>query len=331
MDSSAIIFESSEVQILAAWGELHGVSVACDSHVHRFVSHLELQQSARALLDRSVMEGLWLVELLSVLSSVLISVEILLRGPTCRVPECWIHHVSRAVVDEGLSLSVEVGLVCDQGLAFQSSLLWELFERVSGSKDLLGEYVWIHEACSKGCFVAFVFGMVSGMSWNLSLSAVSSRSGMHRFVCFRDVKLIETRRCHFAFNFIEHFLGEYVSALLCNSLLQQAVSGQSRHVALVLRDHAVLAFNWMPLETIKQRLWQKSFAYHFGHVVITGPVHVARGPLEEDIFVDGTWLPGSSEVKFIFALTSEGVIKWGPGYTHVAKLKLKIKLIIIIF
>ena len=53
---------------------------------------------SRRLFDVSLMEGLGLIELLSVLGPLLIGVEILLGGPRGGIPQSGVHSVPRAIV-----------------------------------------------------------------------------------------------------------------------------------------------------------------------------------------------------------------------------------------
>lgn len=80
------------------------------------------------------MEWLWLIKLLSVLCSPLIGVNVLLSGPTGVIPESRVHDITRAVIDECLSWSIEVGLVSDHLLEVEALLVCELNAGVSGSE-----------------------------------------------------------------------------------------------------------------------------------------------------------------------------------------------------
>ena len=55
---------------------------------------MELTQSTGAVLHVSLVERLRLIELLSVLSSILVSVHVLLSRPARRVPQSRVHGVS---------------------------------------------------------------------------------------------------------------------------------------------------------------------------------------------------------------------------------------------
>lgn len=77
----AVLLEGSEVQVLATLLEGTLSAEAGDSHVGWFVSLLQSLKSASVRLDQSIMEGLGLVELLSVLSSLLVGPHVLFSRP----------------------------------------------------------------------------------------------------------------------------------------------------------------------------------------------------------------------------------------------------------
>ena len=85
-----------------------------------------MAQFTRALLNDSIVEWFWLIELLSVLRSVLISMGVWFAGPAGAIPQGRVHHVSRAVIDKRLSWSIQVGLVLDVLVDLDSFLLGEL-------------------------------------------------------------------------------------------------------------------------------------------------------------------------------------------------------------
>ena len=65
----------------------------------------------RALLHNSVVERLWLIELFSVLRSILISVRVPLGRPARAIPQSRVHDVARAIIDQRLAGSIQIGLV----------------------------------------------------------------------------------------------------------------------------------------------------------------------------------------------------------------------------
>ena len=79
VEASAVLFEHSVVELLAA--------EASHSHICWFISDGLLRDLAWTLLGVSLVERLGLIELLPVLRSVLIGVEILLSGPASTIPK----------------------------------------------------------------------------------------------------------------------------------------------------------------------------------------------------------------------------------------------------
>ena len=77
--SSSGFFESLIVKLLAA--------EASDSHITGLIGQVLVAELARALLQNSIVERLRLIELFSVLRSILISVRVSLGCPACAIPE----------------------------------------------------------------------------------------------------------------------------------------------------------------------------------------------------------------------------------------------------
>ena len=82
-----------------------------------------------------MVEWFWLVELLSVLSSVLIGVGVSLGGPARAVPESRVHDVARAIIEQRLSRSVQIRLILNVLVDLERSLLRELLGRVPRSEN----------------------------------------------------------------------------------------------------------------------------------------------------------------------------------------------------
>lgn len=68
-------------------------------HISRLVSQVLVTHLTRALLDNPIVERLRLVELFSVLSSILISVGVLFCGPAGAVPKGRVHHIAGAIIE----------------------------------------------------------------------------------------------------------------------------------------------------------------------------------------------------------------------------------------
>ena len=73
-------------------------SISCDSHISWLVSEILMTEFSGTLFHIPLMERLWLIELFSVLSSILISVSILLCCPACAIPKSRVHHISRTII-----------------------------------------------------------------------------------------------------------------------------------------------------------------------------------------------------------------------------------------
>ena len=116
--SSASLLEFLIVKLLSA--------EAGDPHVSRLVRQVLVTQFTRTLSDDSVVERFWLIELFSVLSSILISVSDSLSGPACAVPEGRVHHIAGAIIQEGLPWSVQIGFVLNVLVDLNSFFLREL-------------------------------------------------------------------------------------------------------------------------------------------------------------------------------------------------------------
>ena len=86
-----------------------------------------MTQFAWTLSNNSVVEWFWLIELFSVLSSVLISVRVFLCGPAGTIPEGGIHHVAGAIIDQRLSWTVQVRFILDVLVNLNGFLIRELF------------------------------------------------------------------------------------------------------------------------------------------------------------------------------------------------------------
>ena len=80
--SSSSFLESLVVDLIA--------TEASNSHVSWLISQVLVTDFSRALSDDSIVEWFWLIELLSVLSSILIGVSVLLSGPAGTIPESGI-------------------------------------------------------------------------------------------------------------------------------------------------------------------------------------------------------------------------------------------------
>ena len=121
--SSSSLLEFGVVKVLSA--------EASDPHVSRLVGQVLVTHLTRALLHNSVVERLRLVELFSVLSSILISVGVLFGCPAGAVPEGRVHYIARAIIEECLSWSIQICLICHVLLELDGLLLRELLPGIT--------------------------------------------------------------------------------------------------------------------------------------------------------------------------------------------------------
>ena len=155
---------------------------AGDPHVSWLICQVLVSHLTRALLHNSIVEWLWLVELFSVLSSILISVGILFCGPACVVPEGWVHHVARTIIEECLSWSIQVCLVSDVLLEFESVLIGELLRGIAVLEHGRWLHLWINITGSESGLVWLILRVIMWMSLWHCLGAVSPWSGVERLI-----------------------------------------------------------------------------------------------------------------------------------------------------
>ena len=187
------------------------------------------------------MEGLGLIELLSILRSVLIRVEILLGGPAGTVPQRRVHRVARAVVEERLSGTIQVLLILHMLVEFPGDVVGEFAAGVAISEHRARMSLGVDVACAERGLIGRVVGMVMRMSERLGSRAISARRSIERLVCLGDHALIEAGGGHLVLNVIESLLLEDVSRLLRESLLQERVGRNLGSVALITGQHMILA------------------------------------------------------------------------------------------
>ena len=172
--SSACLLESAVVQLLAA--------EARDPHVSWLVGQVLVAHLARTLPHDSVVEWFWLVELFSVLSSILVSVRILFGGPACAVPEGRVHHIARAIIEQGLSWSIQVSLVCNMFLELDCLLLGELLGWVAILEHGRWLHFWVDITRSESCFVRWVLRVIMWVRLWHCLGTISPRGGIERLI-----------------------------------------------------------------------------------------------------------------------------------------------------
>lgn len=166
--SSSSLLKSAVVEVLS--------TEAGDPHVSRLVSQVLVTHLTRTLLDNPIVEWLGLVELFSVLSSILISVSILFSGPAGAVPKGRVHNIAGAIIEECLSWSIQICLVCYVLLELDGFFLGELFGWIAILEDRRWLSLWIDITCSESCLIWCVLRVIMRMSKGHRLRAVSPRS-----------------------------------------------------------------------------------------------------------------------------------------------------------
>ena len=116
-----------------------------------------MTQFTRTLSNDSIVEWFWLIELFSVLSSILVSVSVSLGGPACAIPEGRVHHVTGAILKKRLSWSIQIGLVLNVLVDLNSFLLRELLVGVPILENGLRLLLRVNIACTEGRLVWSVF------------------------------------------------------------------------------------------------------------------------------------------------------------------------------
>ena len=163
-----------------------------DSHVSWLVGQVLVTQLSWTLLNNSIVERFGLVELFSILSSVLISVSVSLSGPASAIPEGWVHHVARAVVKERLSRSIKTSLILDVFMDLQGSLFRKFPWRITVPEHRRRLLLWINEARSESRFIWSIFWMIVRVSLWHGLSSVSPGRGIESVVSVWDPLCIES-------------------------------------------------------------------------------------------------------------------------------------------
>ena len=184
LHSSSSLLESLIIQLIS--------TKSSDTHVSWLIGQVLVTELARTLSDDPVMERLWLIELLSVLRSILISVSIFFRCPASAIPQRWVHYISRAIIEEGLSWSVQISLVSHMLVEFDCFFLWEFSLRIAVSEDGLRLLLWIDVTSSKGSLIGWILWVIIWMSLRHCFSAISPRSRVERIVCLRNPLGIES-------------------------------------------------------------------------------------------------------------------------------------------
>ena len=112
---------------------------------------------SRTLSNNSIVEWFRLVELFSILSSILISVGVLLSSPAGTIPEGRVHHVTRAIIQQRLSRAVQIRFILNVLVNMHSFFFRELFRGVSVFEDGAWLCFWVDITRPECRFVWLIF------------------------------------------------------------------------------------------------------------------------------------------------------------------------------
>lgn len=138
------------------------------------------------------MEILWLIELLSILGSLLICMDILLSGPASVIPKGWVHNVATAIIDEHLSWAIQIGFICHVRVNIQRLLHGKLFAWVSSSVNLAWMFLWVDITSSESGLVWSIVCMICWMSVGHCSQAISPGGGMKSIILLWNQALVKT-------------------------------------------------------------------------------------------------------------------------------------------
>jgi len=206
------------------------------------------------------MEWLRLVELLSVLCSLLISVHVFLSCPAGWIPEGGVHGITWTIIYESHPWTVQVSFVCYQFISLQVPFMWKLSNRVSSSKHWLWVSFGMAITGSESGLVWLVLGVVVGVSGWHSSGAVSSGCWFKWCVMLGNMYWIKSRWCHLRFVCVQILPVEDISALLRVGFLEQRVCFHGWHVSLILRNNHISPFHWVSLDG--EKLVNTNFCYN---------------------------------------------------------------------
>ena len=230
------------------------------------------------------MERLWLIELLPVLSTILVGVEVGLGGPRSRIPKCRVHSVARAIVVKCLSRTIQILFVLNMRVEFPCNIVREFARRLSASHDRARLSFWVNKRSSESGLVRGIFRVIVGMSEGLGFGTISPRSSVQSVISDWNMLFVKSKRAvNFTFKFsrfylpcgahgleliINNFRLEDVSGLFGESLLKKGVSLNNRSVAGITRHYTILSLNRFKLNN------KLDLTYPIRHIVITCSVHV---------------------------------------------------------
>ena len=103
VNALSILFESLKVKCLS--------TESSNFHVSWFISQQFFTESSRGFSDLTLVEWFWLIELLSILGSLLIGMNITFSGPATAIPQSAVHNISRTIIFKCLSWSIDVSFI----------------------------------------------------------------------------------------------------------------------------------------------------------------------------------------------------------------------------
>lgn len=137
------------------------------------------------------MEWLGLVELFSILSSLLISMDILFCRPTCAIPQSTIHYITRTIINKWLPWTIDISFIQNMLINFYCLLVRKFLVWNSRPKDLTWMSLWINIRSSEGSFTWNVWCMIIWMCLWHGISTISSRSSIQSIINFWNMNWIE--------------------------------------------------------------------------------------------------------------------------------------------
>ena len=131
-----------------------------------------------ALSDNSIVEWLGLVELLSILSSILVGMSIFFSCPASAIPKRRVHHIPRAIIEQSLSRTIQISFVRHVLLEFYSLFQREFLGRIPTSKHRFGLSLWINKTSAESSLVWLILGVIMRVALRHCFSTISPGSSV---------------------------------------------------------------------------------------------------------------------------------------------------------
>jgi len=135
----------------------------CNLHVSRFICQQFSWKSSRCFPDFTFMEWLGLVKLFSILCSLLISMDILFRGPTCTVPQSAIHYITRTIINKWLPWAIDICFIKNMLINSYCLLVGKFLIRNSRPENLTWMSLRVNIRCSERSLAWHVWSMIIWM------------------------------------------------------------------------------------------------------------------------------------------------------------------------